>query len=111
MNDKDKEAFEKWISSLDWLFCSPVIKPSVLIDMKTSWQASCEYKQKEIDELQAENSELKLLIKQYEKIVKDRQDELNYLVNKIDELQSENEDLKQKLSEVWKEAEKFYLDD
>lgn len=51
MNDKDKEAFEKWISSLDWLFCSPTIKSSVIIDMKTSWQAACEYKQQEIEEL------------------------------------------------------------
>lgn len=40
-----------------------------------------------VNELQAENSKLKLLIKQYEKIVKDRQDELNYLVNKINELE------------------------
>lgn len=41
MNDKDKEAFEKWYTN----------KESEFDNCKEAWQAACDYKQKEIDEL------------------------------------------------------------
>lgn len=58
MNDKDKEAFEKWWDNLysnqmewrDWQGCDIVFNGKE--DMRCGWQAACEYKQKEIDELE-----------------------------------------------------------
>lgn len=54
MNDKDKEAFEKWwmegfkgMSDIDVIKYKDVGKQTSL----NGWQAACEYKQKEIDEL------------------------------------------------------------
>lgn len=49
MNDKDKEAFEKWYSkeTSDVLWEDSNGDEIVI----KSWQAACEYKQKEIDEL------------------------------------------------------------
>lgn len=51
MNDKDKEAFEKWIKT-SWAEIDPKDYPNLL--SRDAWQAACEYKQKEIDELQKE---------------------------------------------------------
>jgi len=51
MNTKDNEAFEKWINLLDWSFYPIIHKPIVIDDMRIAWQAACEYKQKEIDNL------------------------------------------------------------
>lgn len=49
MNDKDKEAFEKWYSKET----SDVLWEDFNGDeiVIKSWQSACEYKQKEIDEL------------------------------------------------------------
>jgi len=57
MNDKDKEAFEKWWQQLydnhvefrDWQGCD--LATDGKEDMRYGWQAACEYKQKEIDDL------------------------------------------------------------
>lgn len=57
MNDKNQEAFEKWFASLDESYLSRVIKLNRGASQET-WQAACEYKQKEIDELLAENANL-----------------------------------------------------
>lgn len=47
MNDKDKEAFENfWDDNYDETFPTPDKRRDSII-----WQAACEYKQKEIDEL------------------------------------------------------------
>jgi len=57
MNDKDKEAFDKWIDS-DVLshdetnrFKNMSEQERVVFVTERTWQAACEYKQKEIDEL------------------------------------------------------------
>ena len=67
MNDKD--AFDKW--RLEYISTHTGYFKMIGTDdlAQVTWQAACEYKQKEIDVL------------------------------------------KQKLSDVWKEAEEFYLDD
>jgi len=49
MNDKDKEAFEKWFAQ------NPVNK----LEAEEAWQAACEYKQKEIDALKLEIMQVK----------------------------------------------------
>lgn len=61
MNDKDKEAFEKWFST--W---NRAEFPSLC---KEAWQAACDYKQKEIDELEAKSS---VLTEALEKILSHR---------------------------------------
>lgn len=38
-------------------------------------------------------------------------DEINYLVEKVKNLEDENAKLKEKIKNIWKEAEEFYLDD
>lgn len=74
MNDQDKEEFEKWCTE------KFNIAPELVEEFKhtfihklrhteEAWQSACEYKQKEVDELN------------------------------------------QKLSNIWKEAEEFYLED
>lgn len=54
MNDKDKEAFEEWwMEGFKGMSDMAVIK-YVNVGKQTSlhgWQAACEYKQKEIDEI------------------------------------------------------------
>ena len=61
MNDKDKEAFDKWwfngfkgMSDMDIIKYKNVGKQSSL----NGWQAACEHKQKEIDELEKEKDYL-----------------------------------------------------
>jgi hypothetical protein len=57
MNDKDKEAFDKWWQNIydsyvefrDWQGCDITFDKKE--DMRNGWQAACEYKQKEIDML------------------------------------------------------------
>jgi hypothetical protein len=44
MNDKDKEAFEKW--ELDY-FGQNDNCPHYMLHIKNTWQAACEYKQKD----------------------------------------------------------------
>ena len=92
MNDQDKEAFEDYMEENKSIYFG---MPEWEKDTdRTIWQAACEYKQKEIDEL---IGQLKSCVFVYEE--------------KLDRLIAENAKLKQKLSTVWKEAEEFYLDD
>ena len=95
MNDKDKEAFDKSRKKFHGNM-SPMNDDYGNRDsgFKKGWQAACDYKQKEIDEL---IGQLKSCVFVYEE--------------KLDRLIAENAKLKQKLSTVWKEAEEFYLDD
>ena len=51
MNDKDKEEFEKW-------FCDYRKGGSIHDHMKVTWEAACEFKEKEIDELKLEYDKL-----------------------------------------------------
>jgi cysteinyl-tRNA synthetase len=61
MNDKDKEAFEKWYIKTDTI---PVINNLTgprtynYFTLEQTWQAACEYKQKEIDTLKLEYDKL-----------------------------------------------------
>lgn len=50
MNDQDKEASERWFASLNNSHLSRVIKLNRGASQE-AWQAACEYKQREIDEL------------------------------------------------------------
>ena len=70
MNDKDKEAFEKWCTE------KFNIAPELVEEFKhtfihklrhteEAWQSACEYKQKEIDELEAENAKLNQEIEKF----------------------------------------------
>jgi hypothetical protein len=63
MNDKDKEAFEKWWDEypMGWKISGELHK-----NTSDSWQAACEYKQKEIDDL---TGQLKSCIFVYEEKV------------------------------------------
>lgn len=97
MNDKDKEAFEKWLEArLDVSFEGELFPKYIEYHSERyeAWQAACEYKQKEIDELLKQLKHEHDLYKKHLKVYED-----------------ENAELKHKLSTIWKEAEKFYLDD
>ena len=49
MNDKDKEAFEEWFKNAwDMDFDGYDFRHTIQVK---AWQSACEYKQKEIDEL------------------------------------------------------------
>ena len=129
MNDKDKEAFTQkftfWINH----YPSDRLNDWGLYElMKSAWQAACDYKQKEIDELEKEKDYLCKKMENMRGIYKDseklqaenaklkEQDqiigkEIKTYIQIAEKLQAENAELKQKLSTIWKEAEKFYLDD
>ena len=103
MNDKDKEAFEKWwMEGFKGMSDMEVIK-YVNVGKQTSlhgWQAACEYKQKEIDEL--EESLATRFAKSYvagkdlSKIIQKN------LTNEVEKLQAENAKLR--------ECVEFYAD-
>jgi len=70
MNDQDKEAFEKWCTE------KFNIAPELVEEFKhtfihklrhteEAWQSACEYKQKEIDELESENTKLNQEIEKF----------------------------------------------
>lgn len=58
MSDKNKKAFEKWFLE----YPSWIVTMSRQESCSKAWKAACQYKQKEIDELQAENAKLKKFI-------------------------------------------------
>lgn len=60
MNNKDKEAFKKWFE--DFWGEEYDSYRGVHKFQEIAYQAACEHKQKEIDELQAENAKLKKFI-------------------------------------------------
>lgn len=101
MNDKDREAFEKWMKNEDrhdGVFGNNnnFTRDEWVADK--AWQAACEYKQKEIqDIISFQNAEIIELNKK----VSDQDDEyikdVNYLDAKIRKLQAENEELKKQI--------------
>ena len=108
MNDKDKEAFERWWDNLysnqmewrDWQGCDIVFNGKE--DMRCGWQAAIDYKQKEIDELKKVNNDLvksnvSMLVMDY--ICEGL--EIGF-GNKLEKLQAENEKLR--------ECVEFYAD-
>lgn len=109
MNDKDKEAFEKWYK----INFSELVKENgigkIQNDFIKAWQAACEYKQKEIDEL--EESLATRLAKSYiagkdlSKIIQKN------LTNEVKKLQAENEKLKKSLNFTIKAAEYLFKPD
>lgn len=62
MNDQDKEAFEKWF--IDFWDNDFNHKGHHKLGFE-AWQATCDYKQREIDKLQAENSKLRECVEFY----------------------------------------------
>ena len=88
MNDKDKEAFEKWAWGKEFPDGIPEnveFEPHQIL--KETWQAACEYKQREITLLENEISYL-------EETIADFMDEPDI---EIKRLQSENEKLNEKV--------------
>lgn len=71
MNDKDKEEFENfWDDNYDEKFPTPdKFRDSII------WQAACEYKQKEIDELKTQDQIIAKEIKTYRAIAEKLQAE------------------------------------
>ncbi len=83
MNDKDKEAFEKWLEAQNWHYDSfdneyyqNGLKISIYSETEEAWQDACEYKDKSlingtrmkqmnerIEELLIENAKLRELVK------------------------------------------------
>lgn len=51
MNDKDKDAFDKWFIEKYRYNYNDLVIPESVKPQKEAWQAACEYKQKEIDDL------------------------------------------------------------
>lgn len=68
MKNEDKEAFGKWFKDawdIDFDFDAYDFRHTIQVKV---WQAACEYKQKEIDELQAKNERLKEVISYLPKV-------------------------------------------
>lgn len=86
MNDKDKEAFEKWwhdrydehVQFRDWQGCDLLHEGKD--DNKDGWQAACEYKQKEIDELLKQLKHEHDLYKKHLKVYEDENAKLRECV-------------------------------
>lgn len=55
MDDKDKQAFDKWFEKNSYDYYGYEKD-----NQELGWEAACEYKQKEIEKLQAENEEIKI---------------------------------------------------
>lgn len=112
MNEIDKKAFEKWCTE------KFNIAPELIEEFKhtfihklkhteEAWQSACEYKQKEIDELEKEKD---YLYKKMENI-RDIYKHSKRFQAENAQLRDEISELNKKLSSVWKEAEEFYLND
>lgn len=101
MNEKDKEAFEKWWDEIR------LRGQSTFGIVAITWQAACEYKQKEIDELEKEKDYLYKKMENMRDIYKHSE---RFQAENA-QLRDEISELNKKLSSVWKEAEEFYLDD
>ena len=108
MNDKDKEAFNKYICTHD----QGILQHSDDTDIdvaERAWQAVCEYKQKEIDELKAENTELVMklqsriesLIAENDNLFEEAKRELVCKDKKIAYLEAECERVYHPIREFW----------
>lgn len=51
MNDKDKEEFDKWFLEAYRYDYHKLVIPESVNPQKEAWQAACEYKDKEIDDI------------------------------------------------------------
>lgn len=109
MNDKDRESFDIWV--WDKFNLTYELNPSQYDDLKDSWQAACEYRQKEIDKFEWELNHRSEIIKNLRGELLEYKEAASSEAALVNELQAENAELKQKILETWKEAEKFYLDD
>lgn len=93
----DSEAFDNWFESL-----FPDNNYANL--RREAWLAACEYKQKEINDIRLEYDKLTDWASEYKEAARSE-------AQLVNELQAEVSELKQKISTIWAEAEKFYLDD
>lgn len=97
MNDKDNEEFKYWLENNTTTqeeieaYEAMSEKDRVMFCMKYTWQAACEYKQKEID---ARKSELDYAAR----ILTDVQADKLEMMGTIQKLQSENANLIEKIS-------------
>jgi hypothetical protein len=83
MNDKDKEAFEKWFELLGETHLERVIKLNRGASHK-AWQAACEYKDKEI------NND--------EELLRNHMNSIGY--RELKKLQAENKKLREALEKI-----------
>jgi CHAD domain-containing protein len=97
MNDKDKEAFEKWLNTKAWIG-----DHAKMAWCEEAWQAACEYKQKEYSNIMDAmtqtsqyNYKLQAKNKEWKEAARSEAEEVN-------RLQSENKKLR--------EALEFYAD-
>jgi chromosome segregation ATPase len=121
MTDKDKEAFREFIHKGFGYSLSPYDIENYgeyRNHLSVGWSAACEYKDKEILEWkEAASSEAALVNELQSEIANLREQdkilskEIKTYIDIANRLQAENAELKQKLSTIWEEAEKFYLDD
>lgn len=100
MNDKDKEAFNKYICSHD----QGILQHSDDTDIdvaERAWQAALEYKQKEIDELKDQ-------IDHQDSLIFELDQNVQVFMEKSKALQAENERLKEAISYLPKVPTKLY---
>ena len=96
MNDKDKEAFDKWWQNMydsyvefrDWQGCDIAFDKKE--DMRIGWQAACAYQQKEVTLLENEISYL-------EETIADFMDEPDIAIKR---LQAENAKLRELVKDL-----------
>lgn len=83
-----KEEFEKWVYESEW---ADTILSYEKVFGQAVWHAACEYKHKEIEKLEAENTELTKLVTEFENNKKNiRKDAVIYCIKKLRDLQNKH---------------------
>ncbi len=65
MNDKNNEAFDEWFIKTYRYDYKDLVIPESINPQKKAWQAACDYKQKEIDDLKLEYDKLAYWASEY----------------------------------------------
>jgi hypothetical protein len=108
MNDKDKEAFECWQKEIiqELKFNNAIGDNKHKGSLEFAWQAACEYKHKEIEDLykhlKHEHDLYRKHLKVYEDEIQEYKEAARSEANIVDELQAQNKKLR--------EALEFYAD-
>ena len=107
MNDKDKEAFEKWIDNdvlsqdESTLFKNMSEQERVVFVTERTWQAACEYKKETLLECVHNYYSLMEELKEYKEAARSEAEEVN-------RLQAENKKLREALELTIRTAEYVY---
>lgn len=81
MNDKDNQEFDKWFLEAYRYDYHKLVIPESVNPQKKAWQAACEYKQKEIDELLKQLKHEHDLYKKHLKVYEDENAKLRLVVD------------------------------